>query len=180
MTMSTFHGLEVAKKALYAQQRGLYTTGHNISNVNTNGYSRQRVNFVASTAYPPRTFFKPKIPGQIGTGVEIGTLQRVRDHFLDYQYRIGNSSANYWAKRSEALSRMEELLNEPTENGLSKTVDRFWQSLQDLVDDVQNTGAQSVVAQRALALTETYNHLSRGLQTIQSDLRSQINVSVDQ
>src|SRR5699024_9225354 len=108
--------------------RGLYTTGHNISNVNTDGYSRQRSNFVPSTPYPPQTFFKPKIPGQMGTGVEIGSVQRVRDQFLDFQYRIENSRANYWAKRSEALSRMEELLNEPTENGISKTLDRFWQS----------------------------------------------------
>lgn len=179
MTMSTFHGLEVSKKALFAQQRGLYTTGHNISNVNTHGYSRQRSNFVTSTPYPPQTFFRPKMPGQMGTGVEIGTVQRVRDQFLDFQYRVGNSSASYWAKRSESLSRMEALLNEPTENGLSKTIDRFWQSLQDLVDDVENTGARSVVAQRALALTETFNHLSRSLQSIQMDLKEQINVSVD-
>lgn len=179
MTMSTFHGLEVSKKALFAQQRGLYTTGHNISNVNTDGYSRQRVNFEASSPYPPRTFFKPKIPGQIGTGVEVGTIQRVRDDFLDFQYRSGNSSASYWNKRSESLSRMEELLNEPTKNGLSTTIDRFWQSLHDLVDDVENSGARSVVAQRALALTETYNHLSRNLQSIQMDLKDQIDVSVD-
>lgn len=178
MTMSTFHGLEVAKKALYAQQRGLYTTGHNISNVNTDGYSRQRSNFVSAPPYPPQTFFKPKIPGQMGTGVEIGSVQRVRDQFLDFQYRIENSRANYWAKRSEALSRMEELLNEPTENGISKTLDRFWQSLQDLVDDVENTGARSVVAQRALALAETYNHMSRSLQSIQMDLKDQIDVNV--
>lgn len=178
MTMSTFHGLEVARKALFAQQRGLYTTGHNIANVNTVGYSRQRANFVASTPYPPQTFFKPKIPGQMGTGVEIGTVQRVRDQFLDFQYRIENSRASYWAKRSEALSRMEELLNEPTENGLSKTLDRFWQSLQDLVDNVDNSGARSVVAQRGLALAETFNHLSRSLQSIQIDLKDQIDVSV--
>src|SRR5699024_457549 len=74
---------------------------------------------------------------------------------------------------------MEEMLNEPTENGISKTTDRFWQSLQDLVDDVENTGARSVVAQRALALAETYNHMSRSLQSIQMDLKDQIDVNVE-
>src|SRR5690625_1031130 len=108
MTMSTFHGLEVAKKALYAQQRGLYTTGHNIANVNTDGYSRQRSNFETTTPYPPQSLFKPKIPGQMGTGVKVGTVQRVRDQFLDFQYRGENSRANYWQTRSEALSRMEQ------------------------------------------------------------------------
>lgn len=178
MTFSTFHGLEVAKKALFAQQRGLYTTGHNISNVNTDGYSRQRVNFETSIPYPPRAFYKPKIPGQFGTGVEIGTIQRIRDEFLDFQYRIENSRASYWEKRSEALSRMEELLNEPSENGLSKTLDQFWQALQDLTDDVQNPGARSVVAQRALAFAETFNYYSRSLQSIQTDLKEQIDVNV--
>ena len=177
--MGTFHGLEVSKRALFAQQRALYTTGHNISNVNTEGYSRQRANFVSSTPYPPQSFFKPKIPGQMGTGADIGTVQRVRDQFLDFQYRIENSRSSYWAKRSEALSRMENLLNEPTDNGISVTTDRFWQSLQDLVDDPENTGARSVVAQRALALTETYNHMSRSMQSIQMDLKDQIDVSVD-
>lgn len=178
MSMGTFHGLEVAKKALFAQQRGLYTTGHNIANVNTDGYSRQRANFTTSQPYPPQTFFKPKMPGQIGTGVEIGTVERVRDQFLDFQYRIENSRASYWAKRSEALSRMEELLNEPSDNGLAKTIDRFWQSLHDLVDNVDNAGARSVVAQRGLAVAETLNYLSRSLQSIRMDLRDQIDVSV--
>lgn len=178
MSMSTFHGLEVSKKALFAQQRALYTTSHNIANVNTDGYSRQRSNFVTSTPYPPQTFFKPKIPGQIGTGVEVGTVQRIRDQFLDYQYRMENSRASYWAKRNDSLSQIEELLNEPSNNGLSKTTDLFWQSLQDLVDDVENTGARSVVAQRALALTETFNHLSRSIQSVQKNLKEQIDVSV--
>lgn len=178
MSMSTFHGLEVARKALFAQQRGLYTTGHNISNVNTEGYSRQRSNFVTSSPYPPQTFFKPKIPGQMGTGVEIGTVQRVRDEFLDFQFRLENSRANYWNKRSEAMSRMEKLLNEPTDNGLATTIDRFWQSLQDLVDNVDNEGARSVVAHRGLAIAETLNYLSRSLQSIRTDLRDQIDVSV--
>lgn len=176
--MSTFHGLEVARKALFAQQRGLYTTGHNIANVNTEGYSRQRSNFVASAPYPPQTFFKPKIPGQMGTGVEIGTVQRVRDQFLDFQYRLENSRTSYWAKRSEAMSRMEELLNEPSENGLATTIDRFWQSLHDLVDNVDNAGARSVVAHRGLAVAETLNYLSRSLQSIRADLKDQIEVSV--
>lgn len=178
MSMSTFHGLEVARKALFAQQHGLYTTGHNISNVNTEGYSRQRSNFVTTTPYPPQMFLKPKIPGQMGTGVEVGTVQRIRDQFLDFQYRLENSRASYWNTRNQALSRMEELLNEPSENGLSKTLDRFWQSLQDLADNIDNSGARSVVAQRGLALAETFNHLSRSLQSIQLDLKDQIDVSV--
>lgn len=179
MTISTFHGLEVAKKALFAQQRGLYTTGHNISNVNTEGYSRQRANFTTTTPYPPQMFMQPKIPGKMGTGVKIDTVQRIRDQFLDFQYRIENSRAHYWDTRNETLTRLEQLLNEPTDNGLSNSIDRFWQSLQDLTDNVDNSGARSVISQQGLALTETFNYLSRSIQSIRGDLKDQIEVNVD-
>src|SRR5690625_2460850 len=165
--MSTFQGLEMARKALFAQQGALHTTGHNIAKVNTEGYSRQRVNFNTTPPFPVPSRVQPQIPGQLGTGVEIGEVQRVRDKFLDMQFRAENSKYSYWKTKSEALSRMEELLNEPSDSGLTKTMDLFWQSLQDLAGDPDNSGARSVVAQRGLALTETFNHLSKSLQTIQ-------------
>ena len=172
--MSTFQGLELARKALFAQQGALYTTGHNIANVNTEGYSRQRVNFETTTPFPVPSRVQPQFPGQMGTGVEIGTVQRVRNQFLDFQFRAENSKFGYWETKQAALSRMEDLLNEPSENGLSKIMDQFWQSLQDLAGNPENSGARSVVAQRGLALAETFNHMSRSLQSIQADLRDQI------
>lgn len=178
--MSTFHGLEMAKQALFAQRSALYTTGHNISNANTEGYSRQRVNFQTTIPYPPaasRTLSHH--PGQMGTGVEIGSIQRIRNKFLDYQFRAENSKMGYWNERSEALSRMEELLNEPSDTGLGKTLDQFWQSLQDLAVNPDNSGARSVVVNRGLAVTETFNHFSRSLQSIRTDLNNQINVMVN-
>src|SRR5699024_7204080 len=75
------------------------------------------------------------------------------------------------------LSRMEDLLNEPSEDGLSAQMDLLWQALQDLADHPDNDGARSVAAQRALALTETFNYLSKSLQAIQGDLKEQIDVS---
>src|SRR5690625_907614 len=177
--MSTFQGLELARKALFAQQGALYTTGHNISNVNTEGYSRQRVNFETTTPFPVPSRVQPQIAGQLGTGVEIGAVQRIRNQFLDFQFRAENSRFGHWQTKQEALSRMEELLNEPSENGLSKTMDRFWDSLQILADHPDDSGARSVVAERGLALAETFNHLSRSLQSIQADLKEQIHGSVD-
>ena len=177
--MSTFQGLEVAKKALFAQQSALYTTGHNIANVNTKGYSRQRVNFETTSPFPYPSRVQPQIPGQIGTGVQIGAVQRIRDKFLDMQFRAENSRLGYWETKQEALSRMENLLNEPSESGLSSRFDLFWQALQDLADHPENSGARAVVAQRGLAVAETFNYLSLSLQEIQKDLKEQINYSID-
>src|SRR5690625_2581329 len=174
--MSTFHGLEMAKKALFAQQGALHTTGHNIANANTDGYSRQRVNFNTTTPFPVPSRVQPQIAGQLGTGVEIGSVQRIRDQFLDAQYRTENSKLGYWEATSTALRRMENLLNEPTEQGLAEVMNLFWQSLNDLAVNPDNTGARSVVAQRGLAVAETFNYLSKNLKSIQADLKSQIDV----
>ncbi|HLR42062.1 MAG TPA: flagellar hook-associated protein FlgK [Pseudogracilibacillus sp.] len=176
--MGSFQGLELARKALFAQQGALYTTGHNIANVNTDGYSRQRVNFETDSSFPQPSRFMPNIPGQVGTGVNIGTVQRIREHFLDMQYRAENSRSQYWDTKSEAIKRMENVLNEPSEEGLNAQMDLLWQSIEDLVNDSDNSGARAVVAQRALGFTETFNHLSKSLQAIRKDLKDQIDVSV--
>lgn len=177
--MSTFHGLEMAKQALFAQQSALYTTGHNIANANTDGYSRQRVNFETMSPYPAASRNRPQIPGQMGTGVQISAVERLRNKFLDEQFRAENSRMSYWKTKSNALSRMEELMNEPSDSGLSKTMDLFWQSLQDLSGNPENSGARSVVAERGKAVTDTFNYLSNTLDSIRTDIRSEIGGAVD-
>lgn len=177
--MSTFHGLEMAKQALFAQQSALYTTGHNISNANTEGYSRQRVNFEASSPFPTASRNRPQIPGQMGTGVQAGSIERVRDHFLDTQFRGENNKAGYWQTKSAALSRMENVMNETTDKGLAKSMDLFRNSLQDLATNPQNSGARSVVVQRGIALAETFNYLSTSLTDIRGDLQSELNHTVE-
>ncbi|MFC4023856.1 flagellar hook-associated protein FlgK [Oceanobacillus longus] len=176
--MSTFHGLEMARQALSTQQSALYTTGHNIANANTEGYTRQRVNFETSSPFPSASRNRPQIPGQMGTGVESGSVQRIRNQFLDNQFRSENSTSGYWSTKSEALSRMENILNEPSDTGLSTTIDQFWQSLQDLAVNPENSGARSVVLQRGQALAETFNYMSESMTNIRTDLQTQIDTTV--
>ncbi|WP_405100353.1 flagellar hook-associated protein FlgK [Oceanobacillus sp. FSL H7-0719] len=176
--MSTFHGLEMAKQALFTQQAALYTTGHNIANANTEGYTRQRVNFEANSAFPAAGRNRPEIPGQIGTGVKAGSVQRIRDEFLDVQFRGENSLAGYWEKRAESLGRMESLMNELNDTGLSKSMDDLWGALQDLAVNPTNSGARSVVVQRGIALADTFNYYNNSLSKIRSDLKGEIDVTV--
>lgn len=177
--MSTFHGLEMAKQTLFAQQSALYTTGHNIANANTEGYTRQRVNFGATRPFPVPAVNRLEIPGQQGTGVEVSSIQRIRDKFLDAQFRTENSRMNHWDTKSHSLSRMERLLNEPSDSGLAKTMDLLWESLHDLAVHPDKPGARSVVAERAKSVTDTFNHLAKSLEDIQTDLRSEIDNGED-
>lgn len=177
---STFMGLETAKRGMYTQQGALYTTGHNISNANTPGYTRQRVNFTQTEPYPSPSMNRPQVPGQMGTGVEAGSIQRVRDSFLDTQYRGENNKLGYWDTKMEAMKKMEEVMNEPSDSGLSKTMDMFWQSLQDLAVNPTNSGARSVVRQRGIAVAETFNYLSSSLTSVRNDLKNELTVSETQ
>ncbi|MGD7023345.1 flagellar hook-associated protein FlgK [Rossellomorea vietnamensis] len=177
---STFMGLETAKRGMFTQQGALYTTGHNIANANTPGYSRQRVNFQQTEPYPPVSMNRPQIPGQMGSGVEAGSVQRVREKFLDVQYRGENNKLGYWEGKMEAMKKMEEVMNEPSDSGLAKTMDMFWQSLQDLAVNPTNSGARSVVRQRGVAVAETFNYISSSLSSIRKDLKNEIDVSENQ
>ena len=176
---STFHGLEVAKRGMMTQQTAIYTTSHNIANANTPGYSRQRVNFVETEPYPAASMNRPQIPGQMGTGVEAGSVQRVREQFLDVQYRSENNKLGYWDSRSTALSRLEDVFAEPSDtDGLSAVMNQFWQSLQDLSVNPENEGARSVVLQRAQGVVDTFHYLSNSMKDIQADLGNQISVGI--
>ncbi|ANX13697.1 flagellar hook-associated protein FlgK [Fictibacillus arsenicus] len=174
---STFHGLETARRGMFTQQTALQVTGNNISNANTPGYSRQRVNFEQTEPYPAAAMNRPNIPGQMGTGVKAGSIQRVREGFLDVQFRTENNKLGYWGAKAEGLEKMEDIMNEPSDNGLSKTLDRFWQSLQDLAVNPEDSGARSVVRQRGIAVAETFNYLSNSLYTIKKDMESQIDIT---
>ncbi|KWZ82950.1 flagellar hook-associated protein FlgK [Heyndrickxia coagulans] len=178
--MSTFFGLETAKRALTAQQNALYTVGQNVANANTDGYTRQRVNLQASDPYPTASMNRPAIAGQLGTGVEAGEVQRIRDKYLDVQYRENNSAAGYWSAKSGALSKMEAVMDETgTKSSLSNTMEAFWESLQDLSTNPEDVSARSVVLERGQTLTDTFHYLNSTLSQYKTDVGSEISVSVN-
>lgn len=175
---STFMGLEASKRGLYTQQSALYTTGHNVSNANTEGYSRQRVNMQTTPGYPGVGLNAPTVPGFIGTGVEAGSIQRVRDQFIDKQFRQETNKLGYWQSRSNAIEQLEDVMNEPSEFGLQRSLSLFWQSLQDLSAHPENGGTRAVAIDRGVAVAESFNYMNASLKDIQRNLRSEIEVSV--
>lgn len=177
---STFMGLETSKRGLYTQQSALYTTGHNISNANTLGYSRQRVNMAASLGYPGTGLNSPMTPGHIGTGVEAESVQRIRDQFIDRQYRQETNKLGFWESRTSAISQMEDIMSEPSEYGLNEAFNLFWSSLQDVGSNPEDTASRKVAIQRAEHLADTFNYLDTQLKQIQGNLGNEIDVSTTQ
>lgn len=173
---STFHGIEVSKRGLFAQQSALNTTGHNISNANTEGYTRQRANMQATTGLPYPGMMATIEPGLLGTGVNVVSLQRLREDFLDAQFRNENKRQGYWDGRLETLEKLEGIMNEPSDTGLQKVMDQMWQAWQDLAKDPTNTSARAVVRERSKAVADTFNSLYKHLEEVQRDLNNVVGV----
>lgn len=85
--LNSFFGLEMGRRAMDYFRRGMETAGHNISNADVEGFSRQRVEASTTSPFTDPSLARPNIPGQIGTGVQVNAIIRLRDAFLDIQYR---------------------------------------------------------------------------------------------
>lgn len=174
---STFFGLELSRRALESQQAALNTTGHNISNANTQGYTRQIANLTATTPYTIPVMGRNL---SLGSGVSMDTITRARDAFVDRQLRGETSNQQYWTSRQTSLSNIEGVMNEPSDSSLSGAMNNFWTAWSDLSANPENSGARSVVQERATALTDSFHSISQQLTTVQSDLDFDVKTQISQ
>ncbi|AUS28892.1 flagellar hook-associated protein FlgK [Paenibacillus sp. P2(2022)] len=172
--VSTFHGIETAKRSLNTQTAALNTTGHNISNANTAGYSRQVVSMKASESMEAYGLNRSVVRGQMGTGVEFTAIERVRQTFLDDQYRNENTSYGGWNVRYDTLNKLQTIMNEPSDTGIRKVMDNFWDAWSDFSQDPQDITNRKIVKETTLALTDALNQTSKQLDALSSDLTNNI------
>jgi flagellar hook-associated protein 1 len=156
MPISSFYGMQTSLRGLIAQQRMLDTTGHNIANASTVGYSRQEALLSASLAQQVQVSGTANASGaHLGHGVDVMGFRRVRDQFLDAQYRGQNTSLSDWKARTESLDSAELSLSEPGETGINAQLTKFWQSWSDLSKNPDDQAAKQAVVQQANALTDS-------------------------
>ncbi|WP_040952407.1 flagellar hook-associated protein FlgK [Gorillibacterium massiliense] len=177
---STFHLLETSKRSLLTHQVALQTTGQNITNASTTGYSRQRVSMVASRPLEAPGLMRSNTPGQIGTGVEYDSITRIRNTFLDVQYRRENQSMGSWQIQNETLTAIQNIVNEPSTNGLSTVMDKFWNSWETLNRDPSLLSARVAVAGAASNMADTFKHIGESLTSLEKDINSSIDKKVQQ
>ncbi|XID96182.1 flagellar hook-associated protein FlgK [Paenibacillaceae bacterium WGS1546] len=177
---STFHAVETAKRSLFTQQTALQTTGHNVANANTVGYSRQVVNMTASKPMEAVGLTKSTIPGQLGTGVEFSSITRIRESFLDSQFRNENKTYGNWSIQADTLQKLETIVNEPSDTGLRAVMDKFWKSWHDLSENPEDITARKLVRETAKAVTDAFNQTARQLEELSADITENIDVKVNQ
>ncbi|MFD0590658.1 flagellar hook-associated protein FlgK [Paenibacillus sp. GCM10027627] len=175
---STFHSLETAKRSIFTQQAAINTVGHNISNANTEGYSRQKVNMVAARPIEAYGMNRSNAPGQLGTGVEFTSITRIRNAFLDSQYREQSHGVGSLSIQTDTLNKLEGYINEPSDTGIRAVMEKFWSSWSDLTKDPENVTGREILQENAVALVETFNELNRQLTDLENDLTSNIEVKV--
>lgn len=164
-----FATLNTSKGGMFAQQQYINVTSHNISNANTEGFSRQHI--VLQTARPQTIAGGA---GQIGTGVTVSSIERTRNQFLDYQIRKESSLLGNYGVRQDYLSEIEGIFNEPSDTGISELMSEFFDAWQTLSKNPEKSDARTVVAQKAKALADELNHTYKKLNDTKDNAAKEI------
>ena len=171
---NTFFGLDIGKSGLYTAQGGLNTTAHNIANVETEGYTRQKLELKAGNALRANGRH-----GMIGTGVDVVSLTQTRSEYYDEKYRNNNSIYGGYATKSNYMSQIQAYLNEIELEGFTTTFDKMYDTIQELEKDPANLTVRTQVTNVAQSFCEYFNSLFTNLQAVQEDcnfeIKNQIN-----
>lgn len=177
---STFSGIELGKRSIMANTDAITTAGHNISNANTEGYSRQRVQI---KEFDP--LYKPDLerlerPGLIGQGVDVKSIERIRDELLDKRIIAQANQESYWDTRSKYYTMIEQIYNEPDDISVRTNMDKFWESWQELSINPESKAARQAVVTRADTLTESIKQRWESLQGVGDLINGDIYSTVKQ
>ncbi len=164
--ISTFFGIEIARRGLMAGRNAMDVTAHNLANASTKGYTRQDPVFTATDPCTLPNAWQRLLPGQIGSGVEVSQIRRIRDSILDQQVRGALGEDGFWQARQDALQRVEAVFPEPSEVGLESVLARFFEAWHELNNNPSDPGLKAVVKEAGEELAVNFRHIYRQLSEI--------------
>lgn len=177
---STFSGIELGKRSIMAHTDAISTAGHNISNANTEGYSRQRVQMKEFDPLYRPDLERAERAGMIGQGIDVQSINRVRDEMLDQRITAQQNQESYWDTRSKYYTMIEQIYNEPDEVSVRSNMDKFWESWQELSVNPESQAARQSVVTRGESLTDAIKSKWENLMGVGSLLNSDIDSTVKQ
>ncbi|MCG8571545.1 MAG: flagellar hook-associated protein FlgK [Spirochaetes bacterium] len=179
--ISTFHGIEMGKRSLITHTKMLNVTGHNLNNLNTEGYSRQVVHVEAFDPLYVPGLNREDLPGMIGQGVATQSVVRVRDVLIDNRLIFENKNFGYFEVRNKYLHQVELVYSEPmvyNDETLVRTMrsafDEFMSAWEDVANQPDEKSARTVLVERANILTNTVNHHYTNLKDIRNNIDMEI------
>lgn len=178
--MSTFSGIEMGKRSLFAHNQAIQTAGHNLSNSSTPGYSRQRVELKAFDPIYRPDLSRAETPGQLGQGVTVQSIRRLRDELLDQRIVAQANGEGFWQTRDKYILMMEQVYNEPADTSLRTRMDQFWDSWEELSVYPESRAARQAVMTRGETLVDSIQQQYRALRGIGDMLNSDIRTVTSQ
>lgn len=177
---STFSGIELGKRSIMAHTDAISTAGHNISNANTEGYSRQRVQLKEFDPLYRPDLERPERAGMIGQGIDVQSITRIRDEMLDQRITAQQNQESYWDTRSKYYTMIEQIYNEPDEVSIRSNMDKFWESWQELSINPESQAARQAVVTRGESLSDSIKSKWENLMGVGSLINSDIDSTVKQ
>ena len=171
---STFFGLTIASSGLRAANAALNTTGNNISNVDTEGYSRQTV--VTEAADALRVFAKY---GCAGAGVETIAIERIRDQFYDNKYRENETRLGEYDTKAYYMRMIEEYLTDDNVTGFKTIFNQMANALEEITKNSSSTSTKAQYVSSVKTLTDYFNNMYGNMQNLQADVNDEIKMRVD-
>lgn len=168
-------GLQTALKGLMAAQRQIDVAGHNLANADTEGYTRQRADQTASLPFtPPALHVGYQGAGQIGTGVQISQITRLRDQFIDRQLRTQSAIQGDASTRADKLEQIEVILQEPSERALNELMKQFFNGWQELSGHPESPALRINLREVAVNLAEGIQDLYDQLADLHDDMNAEM------
>ncbi len=171
---STFFGLTIGKSGIYAANAGINTTAHNISNAETEGYSRQQVKQEASSALRVYSSY-----GMAGTGVDVKDIVQVRDEYYDLKYLKNSTLLGEYDTKNSYMTQIESYFNELTLDGFTTTFNKFYDSLQELTKSPADLTIRTQVSSYGQSFCEYFNFLSESLRKVQDECNIEVKNQVE-
>lgn len=173
---STFFGLHIGYSGLNAFNASINTTANNVSNVETEGYSRQTVELQSSSAL--RVYQKY---GSVGTGVKAEKVTQMRDEYYDQKYWYTNPSLGFYDRKVYYMNQIEDYYTDSAANpGFSTILSKMFNSLDSIKDNAGDTSVRNEFISDAEKLCNYFNHTANSLQDLQSTINDEIKTVVQQ
>ncbi len=181
--ISTFHGIEMGKRSLVAHTQAMNVTGQNLNNLNTEGYSRQKIELQTfSPLYIPG-LSRENTPGQIGQGVEVASVRRIRDQLVDNRIISSSKDFGYFDMKNKYLHQMQLVYAEPSVyndpmmyNTLRRGFDEFMNAWSDVANNPEEKSARTVLVEKANILTNSVRHHFQQM----TDIRNNVNMEIEE
>lgn len=165
--------MDIGKQSMMNSQTALQTSGHNISNKNTEGFSRQRVEI--QTNVPVGT---GKL--RVGMGSKTAAITRTNNPYLERQLGSERSMGGFYDGKTEAMARVEQVYNEQQNKGLNQFVSDFFGSIHEMANNPESLATRTQVRETADFLTKDFKRVHTQLTEITRDLDQQISSQLDE